>query len=653
MTLFQIKLFPRASVAIAAVMFITACGSDTDVTELEVIDNTEEVQAYYSDNPDFFIFKTLADMPTDLTWLDGSHLPDIGSPDAMKGGTQYASIQDFPRTLRVVGPDSNGSFRPLLLDDTTLQLGHRHPNAFEYFPALAQQWSVDQENKTVYIKLHDNATWSDGERITSNDFMFMFFFMRSPHIVAPWYNNWYTTQYVNITKYDDLHFSITIPEAKPDMDSRVLELRPMPQHFYKELGPDFVERYQWRFQPNTGPYVIHEKDIKKGQSIALTRNENWWAKDNKFFKNRFNADRIHISVIRDTTKAFEAFKRGDIDQFGLNLAEYWYDKLPDEDADVQSGYIHKSLFYNQHPRPTRALWINSHKPLLNNADIREGIQHATNWQLVIERFFRNDPVRMQTSSDGYGEFTHPTLGAREYDIDKAQGFFAKAGFVERGPDGIKVNEQGQRLSFTLSTGWEPLKDILTILKEEASRTGLEFRIEVLDGTSGWKKVQEKKHDIHMVGLSVGLEMYPRFWETYHSGNAYDGGAFLEDGSVNPGRTVKTQTNNMEMLAIPEMDRMIDAYRASEDQEEMKQLAHDMTQLHHDYASFVPGYYEPFYRVGHWRWIRYPEDFNVKHSRSAGEFYVHWIDTELKERTLEARKNGESMGVEINIYDQYK
>ena len=390
MTLFQIKLFPRASVAIAAVMFITACGSDTDVTELEVIDNTEEVQAYYSDNPDFFIFKTLADMPTDLTWLDGSHLPDIGSPDAMKGGTQYASIQDFPRTLRVVGPDSNGSFRPLLLDDTTLQLGHRHPNAFEYFPALAQQWSVDQENKTVYIKLHDNATWSDGERITSNDFMFMFFFMRSPHIVAPWYNNWYTTQYVNITKYDDLHFSITIPEAKPDMDSRVLELRPMPQHFYKELGPDFVERYQWRFQPNTGPYVIHEKDIKKGQSIALTRNENWWAKDNKFFKNRFNADRIHISVIRDTTKAFEAFKRGDIDQFGLNLAEYWYDKLPDEDADVQSGYIHKSLFYNQPPRPTRALWINSHKPLLNNADIREGIQHATNWQLVIERFFRND-----------------------------------------------------------------------------------------------------------------------------------------------------------------------------------------------------------------------------------------------------------------------
>ena len=157
-----------------------------------------------------------------------------------------------------------------------------------------------------------------------------------------------------------------------------------------------------------------------------------------------------------------------------------------------------SLFYNQHPRPTRALWINSHKPLLNNADIREGIQHATNWQLSLT-IFQNDPVRMQTSSDGYGEFTHPTLRAREYDIDKAQEFFAKAGFVERGPDGIKVNEQGQRLSFTLSTGWEPWKDILTILKEEASRAGLEFRIEVLDGT--WLEESTRKETRHSHGWS--------------------------------------------------------------------------------------------------------------------------------------------------------
>ena len=98
---------------------------------------------------------------------------------------------------------------------------------------------------------------------------------------------------------------------------------------------------------------------------------------------------------------------------------------------------------------------------------------------------------------------------------------------------------------------------------------------------------------------------------------------------------------MEMLAIPEMDRMIDAYRASEDKEEMKQLAHDMTQLHHDYASFVPGYYEPFYRVGHWRWIRYPKDFNVKHLRAAASSMCIGSTPSLKSERLRRVKTAKA------------
>ena len=142
--------------------------------------------------------------------------------------------------------------------------------------------------------------------------MFMFFMYQSDYIVAPWYKNYFHTQYTNITRYDDLTFSISVPEAKPDMAAKVLENVAMPAHFYSELGDDYVERYQWRFQPTTGAYVINDKDIKKGTSITLTRQKNWWAKDNKFWKNRFNIDRVRLTVMRDSAKAFEAFKKGDI-----------------------------------------------------------------------------------------------------------------------------------------------------------------------------------------------------------------------------------------------------------------------------------------------------------------------------------------------------
>ena len=472
--------------------------------------------------------------------------------------------------------------------------------------------------------------------------------------MAPWYNNYYGVgeTYRNITKYDDHTISITLTNARPDIRDRVLALRPVPQHFFRSMGEDFVERYQWSFVPTTGPYVIRDEDLVQGRSITLTRLEDWWAKDKKFFRHRYNVDRVVLSVIRDSNNVFEAFKRGDIDQFALNLAEHWYEKLPDADPDVASGYIHKSVFYNERPRPTYGLWINSARPLLDNREVRLGIQYASNWDLVISNFFRGDYSRMKTSSDGYGVFSHPTLDARPYDINKALEHFANAGFTERGRDGILVNAQGQRLAFTLSTGYQPLGDILTILREEAARAGVELRIEVLDATAGWHKVQERQHDIFFSAFGVSMEMFPRFWETYHSFNAYDQ-AFLPDGTVNPARQVKVQTNNLESLADPEFDRLIEQYDRSSDREEMIDLAHRMTELHHDLASFVPGYVQDFYRVGHWRWVRYPEFFNHRQSGTAGELHIHWLDQQLKEETLAAKQSGQSFEPQINVYDQFR
>lgn len=649
----MIRLMRTGLTAVLLAGLLAACGGSTE--DMEVRDNSQGILDYYAQYPDFFRFRTLADLPADLEWESGIDLPDIGSPEAQKGGTQYGSIQDFPRTLRFVGPDSNGSFRPWILDDVTLGLAGQHPDVDGAYPALAQEWAIDEDSGTVYARLDPDARWSTGEPVTADDFMFMFYFYQSEHIVAPWYNNYYGVgeNYSNVTKYDDHTVSFTLSNARPDLRDRVLVgLRPVPQHFFRDMGEDFVERYQWSFVPTTGPYVIRDQDLVQGRSITLTRLEDWWAKDKKFFRNRFNVDRVVLNVIRDANNVFEAFKRGDIDQFGLNLAEHWYEKLPDSDPDVANGYIHKSVFYNERPRPTYGLWINSSRPLLDNREVRLGIQYASNWDLVISNFFRGDYARMKTSSDGYGEFSHPTLEARPYNIDRALEHFANAGFTERGRDGILVNAEGQRLAFTLSTGYQVLGDILTILREEAARAGIEFRIEVLDQTAGWHKVQEKQHDIFFSAFGVSVEMFPRFWETYHSFNAYDQ-AFLPDGSVNPDRQVKVQTNNLESLADAEFDRMIELYDRSSDREEMMELAHRMTELHHELASFVPGYVQDFYRTGHWRWLRYPDFFNHRQSGTATELHVHWIDQQLKEETLAARQSGQPFEPQINVYDQYR
>jgi len=645
-----------ASACIGALLF-AGCGKTETV---EAYDNTEEVQAHYAANPEFFKFKTIADLPQNLEWEDGMDLPEIGSPAAVKGGTVRGRLQDFPRTLRIIGPDSNGGFRPYILDDNVMNFARRHPNmtdvrdvGFYYFPGIAEKWAVDRDAKTVYVKINPAARWSDGEAITTEDVAFAFYFYQSEYHRQIWYQDWYApgVNYASLTIYDDHHFAIELVERRPNMLNLVLELNPIPRHFFIEYGPDYVDRYQWRFVPTSGAYEVREQDIRKGRSIALTRVQDWWAKDMKFWRYRFNYDRIQLDVIRDTPKAFEMFLKGDLDSFGMNLPEYWYEKLPDDHPLVTNGFIHKIKFYNDLPRPTYGLWINRSRGHLANRDVRIGINYATNWDLVCQQYFRGDAIRMNTTADGYGAFTHPELRARPFDVDLALEHFAKAGFTQRGADGILVNERGERLTFEITTGYEVFKDVLTILKQEAQKAGLELRIEVLDGTAGWKKVQEKRHEISFTAFGVSPEMFPRYKETYHSDRAYDK-AWTADGEPNPERQVKTQTNNLSIVADRDLDKMIEAYDNSEDVNEMIELAFRIEEFLHDDASFVPGFVIPFYRLAFWRWRKYPADFDVKISQYPGEYYLGWIDEAAREETLRALREGKSFAPVVKVYDQY-
>lgn len=609
--------------------------------------------------PKLFRFGTPQDIPADLEWDDGMDLPDIGSSEAKRGGTLFMALADFPRTLRTVGPDANGSFRSYIQDETLYTYAQRHPNVtnigpngHRYYPALAKEWAIDRETRTVYVRLNPAARWSDGHPVTTDDALFAFFFYQSKYIRAPYSNNFFNRNFTEVARYDELTFSVSVPEAKPDMNARVLELRPLPRHFFKSLGDDFVDRYQWRFMPTTGAYEIRPENIHKGRSLTFTQVDNWWARENKFWRYRFNPERIHFVIIRDKAKAFEVFKRGELDSSRMREPEYWYDKLADDNPLVRDGYIHKHEFYNDVPRPTWGLWINTAQPLLEDRDIRQGLHFATNWDLVIEKYFRGAYTRMRTSADGYGEFTHPTLEARSYSVEKALESFAKAGFHERGSDGILVNARGQRLSFTLTTGYQSFKDILTILREEAAQAGLEYRLEVLDATAAFKKAQEKKHDLVFTAFAVGPEMYPRYWETYHSVNAYDK-AFLADGSVNPERKVKTQTNNLHSFASRELDPLIERYRGSDDAEEMLALSRQMEEIVDEEAIFIPGFVQPFLRMGSWRWVGWPDDFSVKLAGHYEDHWVHWIDEDLKEETRSAKRSGKTFPPGVFTYDKYR
>lgn len=638
-----------SAMALLTAFTLAGCGGgdseDSAAAEEEGGNSLEAAEAYYAEHPEFFTFASPEELPEEIEWYDASDLPEFASPDAKRGGILFDWQLSYPRTLRVIGPDSNSGFRRYLLDDYGFRVVQPHPNLpGEYYPALADAWYIDWDNNRVFFKLDPDATYSDGVKITADDYLFMFYFMQQSFHQEPWSTNWYRIgeTYTNITKYDDHTISISVAEAKPDI-FRLFEedVRPVPSHHYTNYGDDFVQRYQWTFEPTSGPYVVLPDDVKKGRSIAVTRLDDWWGDDKRFLRNRFNFDKRVFATIRDQDKALEAFKKGELDFFNLTTPEFWHLKLPDSAPEVQNGYIHKITHYTQKPRPNWGVWINKSKPLLKDRDIRVGIAYALNFELAIDQVFRGDYERANSWGEGYGEYQNKNIKAREFSVEKAMESFAKAGFTQRGSDGILVNGEGERLSIELTNGRPTLKDFVTILKEEAQKAGLEIRIKDLDIMTAFKQSQEKNHESILTAYNVSVELYPRYFDFFHSYNA-----LTEDGEPKP------TTNNLTITAYPEWDELIDTYRESHDLDEIKKISWELQELVHEDAAFIPGWKATFIRTGLWRWMRYPEGFDTRVSNSWDQFGIMWMDTDAREATRSAMKRGETFEPVIKEFDQY-
>jgi len=610
-------------------LFLVACGQDnvpqepgqvlpdTDIDELTLQSHFVEELPTYESVP----------LPEGLEWVTNVNDPVWSSPEATIGGTFNTSVLSFPLTLRTVGPDSNDSFSAYKRY-TNLGLVSIHPNTLNFIPQLATHWAFGPDGKTVYYRLDPDARWSDGELVTADDYLFTIDFMRSEHIVAPWYNNHYTNQIVSVVKYDDYTISVEGATAKP-REELLYEygLNPTPRHFHK-LDENWVQDYNWRSEPGTGAYRISR--VEKGQFVEFGRNEDWWGNDKRYLAKRFNPDTVRVTVIRDMNVAWEYFLRGEIDAFPVLMPRFWHEKAQGEPFD--NGYINRIKFYTDTPQPSAGLWLNTDDPVLADRNVRLGLAHAMNIDLLLSTVLRGDYERLKTHHDGYWDYSNPNIQPREFDLQKADEYLDAAGFPNRGPDGIRMRD-GQRLSLRVVYSTQEHTPRLVLLREEAKKAGIELNLQLLDSSAAFKQILEKQHQVAWMAWGIGLT--PRFWQHYHSENAH-----------------KPQTNNITNTDNPEMDALIMEYRAATDKETRVRLAHQLEQMVHESGVFIPTYKVPYTREAYWRWLRLPEHYA---SRTTEVIFnpmvegVFWIDEEIKAETLAGKDRGDTFEV-VNIAD---
>ncbi len=611
---------------------------------LEALHRDQEKWKFRVSLGDYLKIGKPSDVPADLVWENGMDQPEIGDPAAKKGGVFRRYIPTFPPTIRPFGENSNNSFRGDIYDYIDMPLVVLHPETMKLIPGLAKEWALSGDGRTVYFHIDPEARYSDGKPVLARDFLIGVYLRVSDYIVNPYAKQFFREEVAQVAVYDDLTLSISLPQAKLFAPALAGAIQPSPPHFYQEYGPDYSERYQWRFPPTTGAYEVKPEDIVKGASITQTRVKNWWAKDRKYYRYRFNPDKIVHTVVRDESKAFELFRAGELDTFYLTRPERWYEKS--EIEPVYKGWIERVTFYNRYPKVPLGLYLNVSKPLLNDRNVRIGIQHAMNWQKVIDVMYRGDYQRLNAFNDGYTLFSDPSIKARPFSIDLAREAFRSAGFTKEGRDGILEKPDGTRLSLAVTYDSMPIYErIFAILHEEAKTCGFELRLDGLESTVSYKKEMQKQHEMTLGNWTITPPI-PVFHEFLHSSNAYD-----EKGNIKP------QTNNTFVWARPDTDALCETVRSARTVEELKDAAWKLQHIIHDEAIFVPGFSVDFMRIGSWRWVRWPDCETTRYSPPVvydpHESFVYWVDEDMQAETRAARRTGKAFPESTRIVDDYR
>lgn len=179
---------------------------------------------------------------------------------------------------------------------------------------LVSHWSYQAGTGVLYMRLHQDARWSDGLPVSTADIRYSLQFLIDPVHQTDWQRQRITARLKQVEIFDARHFAFHLREPFAPAMEEMVNFRPLAAHFYADMS--WPEDMNWQPEPVTGPHQIIQ--IKHNQSLTLQRDNNWWARYQPFFTNRFNVRRVTLRYMASGTQAWTEFRHGELDAIPLN-----------------------------------------------------------------------------------------------------------------------------------------------------------------------------------------------------------------------------------------------------------------------------------------------------------------------------------------------
>lgn len=525
----------------------------------------------------------------------------------------------------------------------------------KYEPGVAKEWKFDEASNTWTFTLRNDAVWSNGEKVTANDFFFawrraleeqtVYSFMLSDYIKG-------ADEYAATTKksylsakdpaFKDLLGKISAEKdadkkkaLTADRDKRIEAMTDAEKADYKKTKDDLWSKVAVKADGDKlsitlskpCPYFVgltafavyhpmnekffneHPKDytmeavglLSNGpwkmsawthdQSFKLEKNDNYWNKKN------INLSELNIKIVKDVSTRTNLLETGKLDGSAIQSTDLkkYQDKGARDNLNLSDmvDMPDYTVFYFDFNQFNNKYTM--------NANIRKAFMYALNRQEMVDKISIGDTAALSVIPPffpGLSKAFREENGAKLFEdnqTDKAKEFLA-AGLKELGIDKLP------KLSMLIDTG-DISKNIATKWQQDLSKIGVEIELVPIPWSE--KLTRLKSGDFALCSDGWGPDYLDpmTFLDLFESSNGNNYGKYNNAAYDKLIADAKAETDKTK--------RMDNLYKAE------KQLIED--------AVICPTYD----RTAHWTYKNYLTDVVNRGAGPSTDFYWANIDMDQK------------------------
>ncbi|MFL2101084.1 peptide ABC transporter substrate-binding protein [Desemzia sp. FAM 23989] len=408
-------------------------------------------------------------------------------------------------------------------------------------PAIAsEEGTISEDGLTYTYKLREDATWSNGEPVTANDFVFAIQRLVDPNTGAAY--SYLADTIVNapeimagevdpselgVTAVSDYEVTFELTQPTPYFENLLAftPFFPQNQTFVEEQGSEYGTSSDTLLA--NGPFTLENWD-GTGLTWDLVKNEDYYAAD------EIQLDEVNVQVIKETSTAVNLFESGQIDNAQLT-GEMVKQYAGNENVVVQNKARTAYLEFN---------WANEN---LQNASLREALGMVINTEELVNTVLADGsteitgflPVDFVNSPIDGTDFTEAAENPLNYDIAAAQELWNQAK-EELGVETIELS--------LVADDDEKNKKISQYIQGQVENNlpGVSIEIRNVPKKNRLALADNDEFDLLQTGWGADFADPINFMDLMYSTSAYNEGSYVNpefDALIDAAKT--TNANNPE------------------------------------------------------------------------------------------------------------